>query len=309
MKPVRTIQLVARETGLSVHTIRAWEKRYGAVTPLRADHARRLYSVEDVARLTLLKAVTDAGHSIGQVARATTAELEILLHGTRRPQRSPAASRAETVEELIAEAIRVIRDLNAPALDRLLDRAAVELGSPAVLQKFIAPLTARVGALWRAGDLAIAHEHFMSAHVTTFLSNFARPFSDNLAAPHLVVATPSGQLHELGAIIVCAAARSHGWRTTYLGPSLPVEELAGSMRNLQPRAVGLSIVFPPDDEALRRDLRKLRELLPAETALIVGGRSAEAYETVLREIKAIVVENLEELYPVLEKLGRGQALR
>ncbi len=107
--------------------------------------------------------------------------------------------------------------------------------------------------------------------------------------PIIVLATPPGQLHELGAIIVGAAARSHGWRTTYLGAALPVEELAGALRNLEPRAVGLSIVYPPDDAAMRRDLVKLAGLLPNDCALIIGGRSASAYSDTARKIKAIEV--------------------
>ena len=304
MKPVRTINFVARQTGLSVHTIRAWEKRYGAVTPVRAEHARRLYSEKEVERLKLLKAATKAGHSIGQIARASLPELRGLIRETGSDRGERRDSVTEIVPPLLKAAVESIRDFDATALDEVLDRAAAGLGSPAVLQKFIVPLTSHVGDLWRAGEFAIAHEHFVSNHVTTFLANFARPYSESMNAPHLAVATPTGQLHELGAVIVCAAARSHGWRTTYLGASLPIEEFAGAMRDVQPRAVGLSIVFPPDDDALRRDLVKLRKLLPRECAIIVGGRSADSYQAVLREIKAIVVQSIEDLYPVLDKLSR-----
>lgn len=306
-RPVRTINFVARQTGLSVHTIRAWEKRYGAVTPVRGEHARRLYSEDDVERLKLLKAATKAGHSIGQIARASASELHGFVRETGSGKKTSRRTTAQKLPPLFDLAMEAIRDFNGSALDDVLDRAAADLGSPAVLQNFVVPLAAQVGDLWRAGELAIAHEHFMTAHLTTFLANFARPYSENVNAPHLVVATPTGQLHELGAIIVCAAARSHGWRTTYLGASLPMEEFAGAMRDLQPRAVGLSIVFPPDDSALKNDLRKFRKLLPPKSAIIVGGRSIDSYRPVLREIKAIVANSLSDLYPALDKLRRGTA--
>ena len=76
------------------------------------------------------------------------------------------------------------------------------------------------------------------------------------------------------------------------------------MRNLEPNVLGLSIVFPPDDDQLRRDLRKLRGLLPSHIPLVIGGRSADAYADTLRAVKAILVEELEGLYPVLDKLQR-----
>ena len=308
MKPVRTIKFVARQTGLSVHVIRVWEKRYGAVRPIRAANNRRLYTEDDVERLRLLHEATLAGHSISQIATATLPQLQRLLSESGRTLPGSAATRAAEkgtfTERTMEQAIASIMEMDSRALNKLLDRSAVELGSPAVLQKFIAPLAERVGDLWREGELNIAHEHFATTHITEFLNTFARPYAENVLSPHLVLATPPGQLHEMGAIIVAAAARSHGWRTTYLGAALPVEELVGALRNLQPRAVGLSIVYPPDDRALRRDLEKLRELLPKECALLLGGRSASGYGDITRKIKAIEVQTLEELFPVLDTLQR-----
>ncbi|MEP6956486.1 MAG: MerR family transcriptional regulator, partial [Chthoniobacterales bacterium] len=279
MMPIRTIKFAARQTGLSEQLIRVWEKRYGAVQPGRAGNNRRLYTEEDIQRLRLLREATQAGHAIGQIARASLPELERLIaEATSLP--SPARRRvpaAELAGDLLEQAVAAITDLDRPTFVRLLDRAAVELGSPAALQNFIAPLTKRVGDLWRSGELNIAHEHFATHEISDFLGAFARPYAENFSAPHLVLATPSGQLHELGALVVAAAARSHGWRTTYLGAALPIEELAGSLVRLEPRAVGLSIVYPPDDRALRADLVKLGRLLPENCALLVGGQSASSY--------------------------------
>jgi len=315
MKPVRTIKFVARHTGLTIHTIRIWEKRYGAVQPVRASNNRRLYTEEDVERLRLLRDATVSGHAIGQIANAPLRELKRLVQDSGSTPPTARGSRGKEIdkaaEALLEAAAAAITALQAERFGKLLDRAAVELGSPGVLQKFIAPLAERVGDLWRAGEMTIAHEHFATNNITEFLAHFARPYAENVSAPHLVMATPTGQLHELGAIIVAAAARSHGWRTTYLGAALPVEEFAGALENLQPRAVGLSIVFPPDDTALRRDLRKLGKLIPGDCALLIGGRSAGAYADIAREIKATYLERLGDLFPVLEslQLSKGRAAK
>jgi methanogenic corrinoid protein MtbC1 len=261
--------------------------------------------------LRLLREATLAGHAIGQIAGASLPELERLVRESGAPLLDARRRRGKetnaTAEILLEQAIGMITNFDAPGLPKLLERAAVDLGSPAVLQKFMAPLAERVGELWRSGELTIAHEHFASANMTEFLATFARPYSPQSTAGHLVLATPPGQYHELGAIIAAAGARSHGWRTTYLGAALPVQEMVGALRNLAPTAMGLSIVFPPNDEQLRRDLRKLRGLLPAHIPLIIGGRSAENYSDVLREVKAVLVEKLEDLYPVLDKLRRDRA--
>ncbi len=308
MPPLRTIKAVAHQTGLSVHAIRVWEKRYGAVKPARSENKRRLYSEEDVERLRLLRKATLAGHSIGQIARASLPQLRKLL-AEKQSGRAPGAlepdEQQRRIETLTAGAIEAIRAFEADEYDALLDRAAAEFGSPAVLHLFIGPLTERVGELWRAGDFMIAHEHFASHGLSDFLSRFGRPVADSEFAPRLLVTTPPGHLHELGALLVAAAARTHGWRATHLGASLPIEELAGAASRLGARAVGLSIVYPAEDEALFHDLRRLRELLPSDCAILVGGRLAGEYGTVIREIKAIRLENLPDLYPVLDKLARA----
>lgn len=314
MRPVRTIKLVARQTGLSVHTIRVWEKRYGAVRPVRASNNRRLYSEEDIERLRLLRQATMAGHSIGQIAQSSVAELRRLLRddlATRNAEPAAATRHDRGVaDDLIAAALRATERLDLADLRDLLDRGAVELGQPAMLHKFVAPFAVEVGERWRRGELNVAHEHFATSTITVFLAGFARPYPAGSSAPHLVVAAPTGQLHELGAIIAAAAAQSHGWRATYLGSSLPIEELVGAARTLNARAVGLSMVFPPDDAALRRDLLKLPKLLPPDCAVIAGGRSVNAYAETLEEIGAIKVEALEDLYGVLDQLqktSRGAA--
>src|SRR3954462_5319583 len=133
MKPLRSIKVVARETGLSVHAIRVWERRYGAVRPKRAGNNRRLYSEEDVERLRLLHQAVSGGHSIGQIAQATTAELDRLLRQSLTRGR-PAARRSKrsdqnAAEDLMSAAVRATERLDSADLRDLLDRAAVELGS------------------------------------------------------------------------------------------------------------------------------------------------------------------------------------
>ena len=70
------ISAVSRLTGVSTPNIRVWEKRHRVVEPKRSDSKRRLYTPEDIQRLTLLKALVDCGHAIGTIASLTTEQLE-----------------------------------------------------------------------------------------------------------------------------------------------------------------------------------------------------------------------------------------
>ena len=93
--------------------------------------------------------------------------------------------------------------------------AAIDLGAQGLLQRVVAPLAQTIGDLWRAGTITAAHEHFASAVIRVFLGHAAKPFAGTESAPVLVVATPAGQIHELGALLVGAAAANLGWHVCY----------------------------------------------------------------------------------------------
>jgi DNA-binding transcriptional MerR regulator/methylmalonyl-CoA mutase cobalamin-binding subunit len=300
------IQFVARLTGLSAHVIRIWEQRYRAVEPQRTATKRRLYSKRDIERLNLLRGVTQGGYSIGQVAQWPTDRLEKLVAASPNLQgRAPhAAGETPATVSFLDECVAAIKSLDAQALDDALKRAATALGALGLLQRVVAPLTQTVGELWREGTLTSAHEHFASAAIRVFLGNLAKPFGAMDNAPVLIVATPAGQVHELGALLVGAIAVNLGWQVTYLGASLAAAEIAGAARQRRARAVALSLVYPEDDPRLEGELTQLRESLPGEVKLLVGGRAMAAYCYVLDKIGALPIENLAQLGSTLDHLRK-----
>ncbi|MBM3878514.1 MAG: MerR family transcriptional regulator [Verrucomicrobia bacterium] len=303
------IQMVARMTGLSAHAIRIWEQRYRAVEPQRTPTKRRLYSPSDIDRLRLLREVTLAGHSIGQVARLPMDRLRVLAAASAGVGRSGAqAARAGPAHcSLLEECLAAIQALDGRGFEELLGRAGATLGIQGALQRLIAPLAQQLGELWRAGTITAAHEHFATGFLRGFLASAVRPYGGRDGAPTVVVATPAGQLHEVGALLVGAMAGNLGWRVLHLGASLPALEIAGVARQQQARAVALSLVYPEDDSKLAAELVALRAALPSETALVLGGRAAAAYQTVLDQLGARVVADLGQLGEVLDGLRKPAA--
>lgn len=300
------IKVVVRRTGLTAHVIRIWEKRYGAVKPERTDTNRRLYSEEQIERLSLLRDITRAGHSIGPVAklpvqklRALAAESQASNHAAARvaPGRTGTAS-------LFEGCIAAVKRLDSRTLEDTLQRGALELGAQGLLQRVIAPVAQAIGDLWRDGVITAAHEHFASAVIRIFLGHAAKPFAGSDEAPVLVVATPTGQLHELGALLAGAAAANLGWHVTYLGASLPATEIAGAARQNRARAVALSLVYPEDDPRLESELTRLRELLPTDVTLLAGGRAMPAYRETLDKIGASPMKDLTHLCATLDELRK-----
>ncbi len=302
--PGYPMRLVIKRTGLTAHVIRAWERRYSAVTPLRTETNRRLYSDEDIQRLNLLRLATTAGHSISQIARLPADQLRDLIPA--QPTRSEAPQTGQPgagkPEDFLEETVQAVQTMDGEGLESALMRASVALSLPALVEDLIAPMLHRIGELWRLGKVRAANEHLASAVVRTLLGNIKESHRVNDEAPRLVATTPAGQWHELGALIATVTAAAEGWRALYLGANLPAHEIAAAANENRVRAVALSIVYPPDDPHLGNELRQLRRFLAPEIALLAGGRAARHYTTDLQEVGAHIIDGTVTLRAVLERI-------
>ena len=293
------IKVVSQVTGLSVFVIRSWEKRYDVVTPSRTGTNRRLYSEEDIEKLKLLNDAVHSGHNIGGIASLSVSELKTIL-GNKNS--FTATNKVESIEytfkdieSFLDNCIEAVKVYDAKTLETILLKASAKLSQPQLIEDFIIPLVYTIGDLWHNGDIRIANEHLASSVIRSFLSNLIEQHIPSENAPVIISATPRGQDHELGALIVGVTASSLGWKVIYLGPNLPEVEIAAVADSLRARVVALSIVYPSDDPQLSKDLVNLNKILPASVSLIVGGRAAEGYLQTLKEINAVVVKNTKQL--------------
>ena len=312
------MKAVELRTGLSAHLIRIWERRYNAVTPERSGNQRRLYSEEEVERLTLLGRLTQSGLAISKIAGLSVEELRGMQTRASAAAAPPPAdalpARASTVvvapAELIESALAAIRRYDMGALEKVLDRGMVGLGYSGLLEKLLIPLLRAIGDAWEKGDLTAAHEHGATSAFKDYLARNLRAMGPSETSPRLLVTTPAGQLHEMGAAIAASLARKSGWQVTYLGPSLPAEEIVSAVMANQFRAVALSIIYPEDDPELPAQLLRLRKLLPDELPIIAGGRAVQSYRAALDRIGALVLTEMSDFTRILEEIrsaGAGTA--
>ena len=306
-KSLYPIRYASQRTGLTPHVIRAWEKRYQAVVPHRSSKNRRLYSEDDVQRLQLLKKITDAGHSISQVAKLSSTELLELaqqeaLAFTRTPKNNVLLPQHSTEQDYYNVCLSAVLNLDADDLERALDQAAIDLTRPALLRDVVVPLFEKIGNLWRNGSLKIINEHMATAVTRTFLLNMLRATEVPDSAPRIVIATTVGQWHDLGALTVALTAAEYGWQAIYYGPNLPVEEIAASVKQSGARAVAISVTHMLDQHPLIDELRKLRRYVGKDVVLFVGGRAIGVHTQTLKEINAIYVTNIDQFSGELNSL-------
>lgn len=297
------IGVVAERTGLSQELLRVWERRYGAVQPERTEGGQRLYTDGDVERLQLLRLATQGGRAISTVARLSGPELQRLVH-----EDDLARARVGIVETAFGDpaiemegALDHARALDGPGLETLLLRASTLLGAPRFLEEVVAPFMERVGTEWHGGRLSPAHEHLATASVQRVVVRVLGTLGEAEGGPTIVVAAPTGERHEIGALLAAAAAASEGWRVVYLGPDLPGSDIAQAAVSTRARAVGLSVVYVDNPERVAAEIRSAREGLPASVPLLVGGSGARAVAPSLGDLEVLWVSDLDSMRSSLRR--------
>lgn len=273
-EPRYPVRAVIKRTGLSADLLRAWERRYGAVSPERSAGGQRLYTEDDVAKLALLRRATVAGHSIAEVANLGISALEALVD---EPVHVSASPPTEAVEGAVAAALTATERLDVAGVEAALKRAALAFGGSALVDHVISRFLERVGERWHSGTLSPAHEHLASSAVRRVLAWTTDAHATSARAPRIVVATASGEHHEFGAMLAAAAAVEEGWRVIYLGANLPGSDVADAARQVGARAVAISAVYANGGAQLE-EIRKTARALPEGTTLFVGGQAASAHD-------------------------------
>jgi MerR family transcriptional regulator, light-induced transcriptional regulator len=293
--PMHPIGVVAERTGLSAELVRVWERRYGVVEPSRDEGGRRLYSDADVERLRLLGQATSGGRNIGQVASLSTEELAELVRSDEEARWSVARSErvGGDAASVVEEAFDRVRRMDGDGLEKVLRRGAAVLGAWRFLGDVVAPLFQRVGTAWHGGELGVRHEHLASAVARPLLAQLRSALPPRAEAPLLLVATPAGEMHEIGALLSAGVAAAEGWRVVYLGPDLPAEEIAAAAKLKGARAVALSLVGVNGADVLRRELVALRKALPGDVPVLLGGSGASRLVPPPEGVS--ILESLEEL--------------
>ncbi|MGE4233492.1 MAG: MerR family transcriptional regulator [Bacteriovoracia bacterium] len=299
-----SFKLATRLTGLNDSTLRAWEKRYKAVTPKRIKKgARRTYTPSDIERLKILNTLVSQGFSIGQIARCSFSQLQELSRSNALVQ--GAIVDPKKVSEKILDDVNF---LHSNDLYRDLQTAKNQLGTRRYVLDVVLPALRETGKRVSEGKMSVAHEHNFSAilrgHLGQILTNeYIMPSS---LEPKIAVAGVDGDWHEFGILCSAVLLFSYGLPIQYFGPSVPAKTLATMVKAMGYKTLVVGFSQYALNQRILEHVKALAKFLPSGCELWLGGVSKEAMKRFKAGRRIVLIETLEELDL---KLATGKLVR
>lgn len=255
---------VARITGLSPTRLRAWERRYELIRPRRRPNGYRAYSADQVALLRVFARLVEEGGRIGDLAGRTPAELAGMIE-----------ERAVRAGAPLGTLLRAIQSLDRERLEALVAQLLALRGLEAFARDIVLPLAAEVGDLWALGRLPVAAEHLVSEVVAHTLKGGLRVGRQQ--GPRVLGAGLPGERHEWGFLCALIEMQTRGWRVEYLGPDLPLDDLAEAAWRLRPDRLALTGSMTDTVVRALPSLGRLPARLPPGLLVVLGGAGTELH--------------------------------
>jgi MerR family transcriptional regulator, light-induced transcriptional regulator len=304
------LKALIRLVGINENTLRAWERRYKAVEPIRDELGRRLYSARDVERVKLLWALVKEGHNISRIAELPAPALKKLLKSSLAPEAPAMSATSSKTEAFLNDIIKALEKFQLERLNLTLQRARFELSSKEIIVNLVRPLLVRVGQLIFEGKLSITQEHILSALLRDYLGMLFQSLSpyDYSSRPHsktVLLTTREGDIHEFGILLAAILCNLYRLRTYYLGPNMPLEDLIEASTQLKADYIIMGLMTLPKKREIitaQEYVTQLDQRLPRKITFCLGGSVTSQHFKSLSDRQVLMFGALEELDKFLASL-------
>lgn len=286
------IAAVERDTGLSKDLLRVWERRYGFPQPGRDAAGDRVYPLEQVQRLRLIKRLLDTGHRPHQVVALPEGQLTAKLQALPPVTRGPNAPRSLSAETNSSDLDALLAPLLRHQPHELMDRLQAELlrlGLKAYIMERLAPLIERVGQLWAQGRVQIHEEHLFAEVVQQQLHRAIAQLGSPgpRHRPRILLTTLPGESHGLGLMMAHCLLAAEGAECRSLGLETPIPELLEACQRHQSDVLALSFSSYASTALIESGLTALAAGLANRTAIWCGGRAAGLNRPLVRRLPTV----------------------
>ncbi len=257
---------LSRRVGVSDHVLRAWENRYGLLSPVRSAGGFRLYSGNDERRVRRMQAELANGLSAAQAARVALAGDLPVGVADRAVQEVPPVDGAAAVFGVALDA------MDEPGAQGALDQLLNEFTVETVLRDVVIPYLHDLGERVAQGVVGIGQEHFASHVIRGRLAGLARGWGGG-RGPYAVLACPPDEHHDLALMVFGIVLARNGWRIGYLGANTPIADVLRIAEDSTPELVVLAATVP---ERLTPITGELRQLASAAPLALAGAGASQA---------------------------------
>ncbi len=259
-----TIQQLSKEIGISIDTLRIWERRYGFPIPTRNARGHRSYSGDQVDELRIVKKLQSLGHRPGKIFALSSAERRELLTVAAEQELPPNQALQQLTKEF-----------SPSQIDEELREQLQKLGLVSFIHQYALPLLQALDQGWTEGSISIAREHLVSDRLEQLLREQLVTEQPTKSQKQLLFLTLSGERHKLGLLLAAALFHAEGIGCILLNQELPISEVPQLASELQVDGVALSFSFHYSTRQAKNDLARLRNQLDPQFKLIAGGQAVQ----------------------------------
>lgn len=275
VKSVFSIKDLENLSGIKAHTIRIWEKRYTILEPMRTDTNIRSYDLPNLQKLLNVVLLNNYGYKISRIAELSTEKIAILV----REIISDKSSKNHALNAFKVAMINFDQALFFNTYNSLLSEKTFR----EVFYEVIIPLMNEIGLLWQSGTISPAQEHFISflikqkLLINTEKVQILEPTRNDKV---FVLYLPENEIHELGLMYLNYEILLNGYKTIYLGESVPIESLK-DMKNYFDNIVYISyLTVQPTKDAIDDYINEISaKIIDANSQIWFLGRMTEFINT------------------------------
>jgi methanogenic corrinoid protein MtbC1 len=277
-------------TGIKAHTIRIWEKRYNILEPLRTETNIRYYDLKGLQKILNITLLHDYGYKISKISKLPPEKIPVLVNEII----STKSVKNHAISSFKMAMMNFDQKLFLDTYNNLLsDKSFREI----FFEVFI-PLMEEIGFLWQAETISPAHEHFISYLIKLKLWVNTEKIQSNEPTKNdkiFVLYLPSDEVHELGLMYLNYELIFSGYKTIYLGESVPLDSLKDIKKYFNNIVYVCYSTVEPHKEILGTYVKDLKEqILDDDSKVWFIGRNSQNIDEKLRDEKIRVFENITE---------------
>ncbi len=271
VKTVFSIKDLENLSGIKAHTIRIWEKRYDILQPMRTDTNIRLYDLASLQKLLNITLLHDYGYKISKIATYPQEKIPSLV----REIISSKTAKSHAINEFKMAMMNFDQELFFNTYNWLI----AEKSFKEVFHQVFIPLLDELGLLWQSDTITPAHEHFISYLIkqkTLVNTEKLQVLKPTKTDKIFVLSLPMNEIHELGLMYLNYEILLQGYKTVFLGESMPIDNLKDLKKHFNSIVFISYMTVKPERDMLDSYIQKMSdELLDDTTEIWFIGRLVE----------------------------------